>query len=299
MQSGAYKGLGGDVIDIRVSADRIIIEYTKISLDFFNPYINVTLDGLYKVTRNFRHKAFHYACHIETYDGHYLYMTYKRHTEDKAKAYTMWVETHPELMKVFLNVFKRLSREAREINFVLCDVAFDIPVHINDIFLESETGREKTRFKNTYYHGKRKQCRLHGYSRMYNKKLQLHEVKGIDVMGELTRIEVVYRPHNDARFTMNELLTHPPDFNRLYMAFIINDIESIPSKRKPRIEAIMRLEEDLIGEPYLKKAIKKDLTSTQTKVDFNEIAKQQWKDVVSLYVAIATGQATKVAKYLL
>lgn len=75
-------------------------------------------------------------------------------------------------------------------------------------------------------------------------------------------------------------------------------MDTIPSKRKLLIEAIRSLEKPYKDiSYYMRGEIEKDLTSTQTKVDFNEIAKQQWKKVVSLYVTIATGNATKQASF--
>lgn len=180
--------------DIRVSVDRIIIEYTRVSLDFFNSYIAKYLCDYYHANINPNSsKAFHYTVYFKENDGHYLHLSYKLMSEKKATHYTLWAETNPEYMVTFRNVFKTLSRNAKEINFVLCDVAFDIPYATHEVFLLSRTGRKPSYYKSTTYYGTGKDRRKHGYCRFYDKKKQLREVEKKDVVGELSRVEMVYR----------------------------------------------------------------------------------------------------------
>lgn len=276
--------------DIKVSIDRIIIEYTKVSLEFFNTYVARTLCDFYHTNLNPNGSpAFHYTVCFKENDGQYLHLSYKPMREKKSIHYTLWAETNPEYMGTFKNVFKILSQNSRDINFVLCDVAYDIPVAINKVLLVSKTGRKATNYKGTIYYGEGSDRRTHGYLRCYDKKKQLKEVRDIDVLGDLTRVEIVYRPSATNRFAMKELLARSPDFNRLYQCYVLTDIKKLNPKREAIIKALIShkiIYKELSS--YQRGVLKKDLTS-QMKVDFDTLAQQQWKELVSIYISIACG----------
>lgn len=276
--------------DIRVSVDRIIIEYTRVSLDFFNSYIAKNLCDYYHANINPNSsKAFHYTVCFKENDGHYLHLSYKLMSEKKATHYTLWAETNPEYMVTFRNVFKTLSRNAKEINFVLCDVAFDIPYATHEVFLISRTGRKPSYYKNTTYYGTGKDRRKHGYCRFYDKKKQLREVEKKDVVGELSRVEMVYRPDSYDRFSMRDLLARSPNFNRLYQCHILTDTDKLIPKKKKVVEAIIsRTMAYKELSTYQRGALKKDLSS-QLEVNFDTLSEQQWKELINLYVSLACG----------
>ena len=67
------------------------------------------------------------------------------------------------------------------------DIAFDVPVHVNNISAVSLTGKDRSMFKNTKYFGSSGKT---GRLKIYDKKTELDEVQGIKVENEvLTRIE--------------------------------------------------------------------------------------------------------------
>lgn len=58
---------------------------------------------------------------------------------------------------------------------VRCDVAFDIPVYIDDLFTMSTKGRKLRLFKGPRYYNGKYQRQEDGYCRVYDKKRQLLE----------------------------------------------------------------------------------------------------------------------------
>ncbi|WP_027399776.1 hypothetical protein [Anaerovorax odorimutans] len=80
-------------------------------------------------------------------------------------------------------------------------------------------------YKGTRYIGNKRQRNKHGYCKVYDKKNQLKEVKKEEVAGELTRVEITYRTY--PRFPIDELIHHPPKFNRLYTCNVVPDISNL------------------------------------------------------------------------
>lgn len=81
--------------DIRASIDRIIIENTKVGLEFFNSYIaRILCDFYYKNINPNGSSAFHYTVCFKENNGHYLHLSYKLMTERKSTHYTLWAETN-------------------------------------------------------------------------------------------------------------------------------------------------------------------------------------------------------------
>lgn len=70
---------------------------------------------------------------------------------------------------------------------------------------------------------KEKIVKKYGYCCFYDKKKELKEKYGIEIEGERSRVEIVYRPDSKTRFSMKGLLARPPDFNRLYQCHVITD----------------------------------------------------------------------------
>ncbi|QOR35926.1 hypothetical protein IMX26_03655 [Clostridium sp. 'deep sea'] len=279
-------------MEVSVSVDKIIIAYIGISLELFNTYIAKKLCDFYhtRVKPN-DSKAFHYTVYLPENDGHYLHLSYKLLSEPKSLRYTLWAETHPDSMETFMQVFEVLSQNAREIHFVKCDVAFDIPHHKSNILLVHRKGKASNDNRNTTYFGKKSERRKHGYCRFYDKRLQLEEKKNIIIDGELSRIEVVYRPEARDRFSMSDLLDTPPAFiNSRYQCHILTDIDQLPHKKRTLVQALMSREKRYKDiSYYMRGELRKALDSTQLRVDFDTIAAEQWKAVINPYVSLACG----------
>lgn len=279
-------------MEVKVSVDKIIIAYIGISLELFNTYIAKNLCDFYHTTvEPNESKAFYYTVYLPENDGHYLHLSYRLLGESKASSYTLWAETHPDYMATFMQVFEVLSQNAKEIHFVKCDVAFDIPRHKSEILLVHTKGKVPNDEKNTTYFGKKSERRKHGYCRFYDKKLQLEEEKNIFIDGELSRIEVVYRPEASDRFSMSDLLDTPPAFiNSRYQCHILSDIDQLPRKKKALVQALMSREKRYKDVSYyMRGELRKALDDTQMWVDFDTLAANQWKEVMNPYVSLVCG----------
>ncbi|WP_449601287.1 hypothetical protein [Paenibacillus sp. Marseille-Q9583] len=108
---------------------------------------------------------------------------------------------NPDSLLHFYSWLKPLKNNATAILFVRCDVAFDIPLPISELFTLSLTGRNMRTWKGTGYSNKKHQRQVAGYSRVYDKKRQRMKRYGQVTQGELTRFEVVYVPVRDFTHT--------------------------------------------------------------------------------------------------
>ena len=99
------------------------------------------IGDLYAVKPTLGKSGFHYKLYLKEYDD--IYISYKPYHQSKSLYYFLWIETHPNHFKRFKNILNALGREAKEINFVLCDVAYDIPYSMNNVFIASNTGRNE------------------------------------------------------------------------------------------------------------------------------------------------------------
>ena len=205
--------------NIKVSIDRIIIEYTKISMNFFNSYFMRNICDYYGIKPTIGKTGFHYKLNIKEYDDSYLYISYKPYHQSNSLSYSLWIEIHPKYLERFRNILDALNLEAKEINFVLCDVAYDIPYSMNNVFIASNTGRKMNLYEGTKYFGERKDSKNHGYCRVYDKKKEQKKKKNKEVGRELTRVEIVYGPDSKERFNLLDLLNRPPLFNKYYNYF--------------------------------------------------------------------------------
>lgn len=83
---------------------------------------------------------------------------------------------------IFLKAFIRNAKRIKGV-----DIAFDIPIAKERLFVASKTGRERNILKGTVYYGERGQT---GHLKVYDKKKELQKRQGIEIEEEhLTRIE--------------------------------------------------------------------------------------------------------------
>lgn len=106
------------------------------------------------------------------------------------KFYTMRVEFNPQKNERFYEGFWEVFRDTFEVytkRIKQLDLAFDVPIQKNKIFVYSLTGRQKSFFKDTLYFGA---SGLHGRLKVYDKKAELDEKQGVTIVEEhRTRIE--------------------------------------------------------------------------------------------------------------
>lgn len=129
-------------------------------------------------------------------------------TSEQMKVAREWA------IQIFLNCF---SMNIKKIKGV--DIAYDIPVAMDKLFIASKTGRKRQILKDTIYFGERGQ---HGNLKMYDKKKELRKKQGIEVSEEhLTRIEFSVRLEEPLTFQLFSKLDHF-GVNNLYQVSELN-----------------------------------------------------------------------------
>lgn len=109
---------------IQVSIDRIVVEFTDVYWDFFNPF-RLRLCEQLIVGLHLKEKGFKYHLHVRD-GGHYLHISYQLTFVPKSRKNTLRIECHPDSLVHFYSWLKPLKDNATDILFVRCDVAFKI-----------------------------------------------------------------------------------------------------------------------------------------------------------------------------
>lgn len=133
--------------------------------------------------------------------GGAVYIGYKHNTakEHSYDGYRLRMEVNPSkhggkgvekakqwFNELFVQSFLNNTKKIKGI-----DVAYDIPIAKNNLYVVSKTGREKQILKGTVFYGERSQ---HGHLKIYDKKKELKERQGIEIPEEhLTRVEFSVR----------------------------------------------------------------------------------------------------------
>ena len=94
---------------ISVSIDKIIIEYTKVSMDFWNGYFMKNICDYYGINPTIHELGFKYQLYLVNPDGTYMHISYRPVHEIKSKHYSLWIETHPEYLGGFKNILNALG----------------------------------------------------------------------------------------------------------------------------------------------------------------------------------------------
>lgn len=142
--------------NIKVSIDRIVIEYRDVYWTFFNPFKQNICD-YYGINPTIKEKGFKYHFHIHECSNRYLHISYQLCYAPKSRKHTLRIETHPKHLKHFKHILDGLKANASSIWFVRCDVAFDIPFLMNQVFTASSTGRRMNLYEGTRYYGNKSQ----------------------------------------------------------------------------------------------------------------------------------------------
>lgn len=280
--------------NINLSIDKIVIEYKDVHWKFFNPFKRNICD-YYGVTESIGKTdwGFKYHLHIELSHEAYLHISYQPYHEPKSFKHSLRIETHPDYLPEFKHLLDTLYQNASSIWFVRCDVAFDIPSPITNVFTSSKTGRRMNLYEGTRYFGRKSQRQQAGYCRVYDKRKEQEERKGKKTVGEITRVEIVYRPAE--KIPMESLIQHPPQFNNLYFCQVLNDLAPLKPEKRAIVFAIqqglMTMDEFT---PHHKRTIMQ-LLADQEAVDFDEIANEQWEANVLVPCALICGKVNQGA----
>jgi len=130
---------------VTVSIDRIVIDFTGVYWDFFNPFM-LRLCHFYGVRMYTKEKGFIYHININTGE-HFLHISYQLAFAPKSRKHTLRIEAYSKSLAYFKDWLMQIQTKAKEVLFVRCDVAYDIPYNIKDVFTLSLTGRKLRLFK--------------------------------------------------------------------------------------------------------------------------------------------------------
>lgn len=272
--------------DVQVSIDRIVVEFTDIYWNFFNSF-KLRLRQYLNASLSLKDKGFKYHLHVKD-GGHYLHISYQLTFVPKSRKNTLRIECHPDSLVHFNSWLKPLKDNATAILFVRCDVAFDIPLPISELFTLSLTGRNMRTWRGTRYSNKKHQRQVAGYSRVYDKKRQRMKRCGKVTQGELTRFEIVYVP--DEKIPLEAIVQFPPKFNWLYLCTHLTHPERLKPKQQEKVYGLMSGElqqKDVTS--YYRRLIVEEMRKQPT-LNFDEVAAAQWKEAITIPCAVLCGQ---------
>lgn len=275
---------------VKVSLDRIVVDFTSVGWDYFN-YFHNRFCRQYGVRMTVRDKGFKY--HITARDeGHYIHVSYLLLFKDSSKRYTLRIECHPESLIHFQVWLREIRQYAEAIYFVRCDVAFDIPISLTELFTLSLTGRKFTPKLGTRYYNQKKHRQKDGYCRVYDKKAELLACHGVEIEGKLTRMEIVYAPKE--KIPLDILVQHPPKFNSRYLCAHLTSPEKLKPKLLHMVQGMMSgtLKQQDVSYYYRKKI--ENEVRKQPVLDFDAVAAEQWEEVVTIPCAVLGGMVNKV-----
>ncbi|MNO47731.1 hypothetical protein D3C76_380540 [compost metagenome] len=275
---------------VKVSIDRIVVDFTNVYWKFFNP-LRQWLSDYYNASFYVKEKGFKYRVRVRE-GKHWAYLSYQLVYARLARKHTLRLECPPDSLVHFQSWISEIGNHATEILYVRSDVAFDIPLPLTELFVLSLTGRNMKKRKGTFYSNKRHQRQVAGYCRVYDKKLELLQRRGVSIEGDLTRFEIVYKP--DEKIPMSVLVQFPPQFNRLYLCSQVVGLEQMKPKLQQRVNGLMsgELEQKQVT-GYYRREIEKQMRQRPT-LDFNKVAEEQWEDVITIPCAILGGVVSKV-----
>jgi hypothetical protein len=272
--------------DVQVSIDRIVVDFTDVYWDFFNEF-HKRICHFYGVRMTVGDRGFQYRIRINTGE-HFLHISYKLVFAPKSRKNTLRIEVYPKSLVYFRSWLEQIRDYANQVLFVRCDVAFDIPVLIMDLFTMSTKGRKLRLFKGTRYYNGKHQRQEDGYCRVYDKKRELLERRGQNIKGERTRMEIVYVPKE--KIPLASLVQYPPQFNSKYLCAVLTDVFKFRPKVGRLVQEIQQgelLPQDTT--PYYRKQIQNQMNSQEV-IDLDGLAAKQWKEAITLPCAVLCGQ---------
>ena len=241
----------------------------------------------YKVKMKIYSGTYSYELHMRKSDDVYIHLYFKNFREKEGHLHTLRIETRPEYYSHFREILEMIGKRASRVEFVSCDVAYDIQTGLeNIVVIPTDIRRNMTHFDTTRYFGRSDQRKRNGFCRIYDKRLELAKNKGIYLAHELSRIEVVYKVNEQV--LLKDLMKHPPKQNVHYFAVVVTDWQILKKKQRERV-ASMREGIDIYTQ-YIRRAIKKPLAN-QYRVDFDELAGAVWKQLIDEPCSMVLGVA--------
>lgn len=258
----------------KVMLDKIKLEYVGAPFTYNN-----LLEDEGEIRDIKGREGFHYhQCLMVTKtNGACIKLYYQPKNEVWKPVGKLHIEVHPRDLAVFSPLLNRLREISKGTHFIATDVAFDIPVPLNHIFVTSNTGRKMNLFNGTRYFGGKGQRRKNGYCRIYDKKQEM--LKRNVIKGELTRIEIVYKP--DEKIELRELAQHPPCFNKYYSGWVINTNIKVSPVYKAMLICLQKGDMTLNEFSGHYRRVLKQQLHNQEFIDFDQLIQNKWVEQVS------------------
>ena len=185
-----------------------------------------------------------------------------------------------------------IVEKASRIEFVSCDVAYDIPIGMEEVVvIPTDVRRKMSHYETTRYFGKPEQRKQNAYCRIYDKRLELEQNQGIYIKHDLSRVEIVYKVSE--KVLLNDIVEYPPKQNESYFAAVVTDWEALKRKQVERIinlrdgkEAYTQYVRRGIKEPCqpvssgLRRVSKEDLGKVNNRALFN----YTWNSIMNFFL---------------
>ncbi|MGG4394581.1 replication initiation factor family protein [Paenibacillus thiaminolyticus] len=273
--------------NVQLSIDKVAIKYHEVRVNFYNKLALFFRDW-FDIRPVIRHKGYVYHWNLGV-NGAYLYLRYQPWWQKKSRKYTLQIETHPDYLMKFRTLLDALYGHSQEVYFNRCELAYDFPYPMSNVFLASNTGRNMNVYEGTRYFGRKEESKGHAFCRNYDKKAEQLS-KGMVEVGERTRVELVYKP--DGKIPIESIIQYPPKFNDYYTCSIIGDLQVVRAEKRAMILA---LQHGLITPDELSKhhrASIKEIMSSQQLVDFDALAARHWADLITVPCTLICGKVS-------
>lgn len=273
--------------NIQLSIDKVSLEYHGVTVNFYNE-LALSFRDWFDIKPAIRHKGYVYHWHLAMNDA-YLYLRYQPWCQKRSMKYTLQIETHPDHLGKFQRLLDALYNHSQKVYFNRSELAFDFPYPMSNVFIASNTGRKMNTYEGTRYFGRKDQRKNHAYCRNYDKKVE-RKWKGIEEVGERTRVELVYRP--DEKIPLESIIQYPPKFNDYYTCSVITDLQAVRAEKRAMILA---LQHGLMLPDELSKHHRvsiKEMMSSQQLVDFDALAAGHWADLITVICALVCGKVS-------
>ncbi len=162
---------------VKVSIDRIVVDFTNVYWTFFNP-LRQRLCEYYNAAYYVEDKGFKYRVRVRE-GKHWAYLSYRLLYARPSRKNTLRLECPPESLIHFMSWISKIGSNATDILHVRSEVAFDIPLPLSELFALSLTGRNMKKRKGTFYSNKRHQRQVAGYCIVYDKRMELLQRRGV------------------------------------------------------------------------------------------------------------------------
>ncbi|MCH5439016.1 replication initiation protein [Bacillus paranthracis] len=274
------------MVGVQVTIDKFVVEYKNIPYSIFLRLYMMAANR-YKTKKETYTRSYAHKVYINKCDGIYMYVYYQNIRETERCLHTLRVETRPEYYVHFKEILEMIAEQASQIEFVSCDVAYDIQKGLEDIVvIPVDARRTMSHYKTTRYFGKPEQRKQNGYCRIYDKRLELEQNQGTYITDDLSRIEIVYKVSEE--ILLNDIVKYPPKQNKYYYAAVVTDWEAL---KKKQMERVINLRDGTEAyTQYVRREIKKNLTN-QYRVDFDELIRMNWEKLIQETCSIILGVA--------